>query len=277
MQYEKRAANGHAGQYFFAYKISRILSWPCRLIDVDIGIDAQVEILNSRRSSVGRFVAVQIKARENAQTDIYVSQAHIEYWKELEMPVIAALVDLKDEEIYLHEIDPKYSYPITPSGDAKISFDFTKDLFDASKAELFEQAGRKADIAKVHAKLQAPEKYVAALTVWEANYREKGGAIDLLVLLYHRTTMRDQVEFARGLATKLEVAEDDVQKCHSQMTDVLDRIRHIMLRSDLLVSLEFTDPKMEEIEKSALAFTQERTAIEGIKRLTTKTKATKKP
>ena len=261
MQYEQRAANGHAGEYFFAYKVTRILSWPCRLIDVDIGIDAQVEILNSRRSSVGRFVAVQIKARENKQTDIYVSESHIDYWKKLEMPVIAALVDLKDEEIYLHEIDPKYAYPITPRGEVKISFDFTKDLFDASKAELFEQAGHKADIAKVHAQLQAPEKYVAALTDWVANYREKGGAIHLLVLLCRRTSMREQVECARGLATNLEVAEDDVQKCHSQMQDVLDRIRDIMRNADLLVSLELTDPKMEEIEKSARAFMEEKTAV----------------
>ena len=276
MQYEKRAANGHAGEYFFAYKATRILNWPCRLIDVDIGIDAQVEILNSKSSSIGRFVAVQIKAREKNRSYIYVSKAHIDYWKTLDMPVIAALVDLKDEKIYLHEIDPKCAYPITKKGEVIISFNLTKDLFNAGKAKLFEQAGQKANIAKVRAQLQAPEKYVAALTLWKVNYAKKGGAIHLLKLLSKRTIMRKQIDYAQGLATKLEVAELDVQACNYRMQEVLDSIRTIIREAGMLVDLEFNDPKTGELERSAKAFMEERPMVK-VTIGPTKTKATKKP
>jgi len=51
MKYTKSAANGHAGEFFFAYKVARVLGWPCRLFDIDIGIDAQVEVLDHERAS----------------------------------------------------------------------------------------------------------------------------------------------------------------------------------------------------------------------------------
>ena len=60
MKYPEKAANGDAGEFFFAYKVASVLKWPCRLLDIDIGIDAQVEILNEDGTSTGRFVAFQV-------------------------------------------------------------------------------------------------------------------------------------------------------------------------------------------------------------------------
>ena len=51
MKYLLQTANGDAGEFFFAYKIASALGWPCRLFDIDIDIDAQVEILNEDRTS----------------------------------------------------------------------------------------------------------------------------------------------------------------------------------------------------------------------------------
>ena len=44
MKYPLGTANGDAGEFFAAYKIAKELGWPCRLFDIDIGIDAQVSV-----------------------------------------------------------------------------------------------------------------------------------------------------------------------------------------------------------------------------------------
>ncbi|MCI5162057.1 MAG: hypothetical protein D3917_08545 [Candidatus Electrothrix sp. AX5] len=53
LKYTKKKAIGDAGEYFFAYTVATILGWPCRLLDIDIGIDAQVEILDGDQNSTG--------------------------------------------------------------------------------------------------------------------------------------------------------------------------------------------------------------------------------
>jgi hypothetical protein len=71
MKYALRTANGDAGEFFFAYKIASVLKWPCRLFDIDIGIDAQVEIVDEDdETSTGRFVAFQVKATRRTELSI---------------------------------------------------------------------------------------------------------------------------------------------------------------------------------------------------------------
>ena len=38
MKYPKTAATGHAGEFFFAYQVAKVLGWPCRIFDIDIGL-----------------------------------------------------------------------------------------------------------------------------------------------------------------------------------------------------------------------------------------------
>ena len=85
-------AVGDAGEFFFAYRVSSELRWPCRLIDIDIGIDAQIEILDSDLRSTGKFVAVQVKATEVGRRIWRVSRRHIKYWNSISVPVFVALV-----------------------------------------------------------------------------------------------------------------------------------------------------------------------------------------
>ncbi|EOG4047563.1 hypothetical protein ACLBYQ_004938, partial [Salmonella enterica] len=59
MTYPKTSAEGHAGEYLFAYWISRYFKWPCRLLDIDMGLDAQVEIYENELST-GMFIGVQV-------------------------------------------------------------------------------------------------------------------------------------------------------------------------------------------------------------------------
>ncbi|UWH26261.1 DUF4365 domain-containing protein [Aeromonas veronii] len=103
MKYTEDKATGDAGEYFFAYTITNILQWPCRLLDIDIGIDAQIEILDGNRQSTGKFIAVQIKSTRDPNRDsISVEKKHIDYWSSVETPVILALVNLSNDRIYIH-------------------------------------------------------------------------------------------------------------------------------------------------------------------------------
>lgn len=106
-KYTRNNAIGDAGEYFFAYKVTRKLGWPCRLLDIDIGIDAQIELIGKDAHSTGKFIAVQIKTTTTDKTAIEVEESHLEYWRKVESRVLIALVNLSQKKIYtkfIHEI-----------------------------------------------------------------------------------------------------------------------------------------------------------------------------
>ncbi|MDW9232039.1 hypothetical protein C7S15_5639 [Burkholderia cepacia] len=73
MLYTLKKASGDAGEYFFAYKIASVLKWPCRLTGIDIGIDAQVEVMDDNQLSTGQFVAFQVKATSKEEKTAFMS------------------------------------------------------------------------------------------------------------------------------------------------------------------------------------------------------------
>lgn len=126
MKYSKNNAIGDAGEHYFAFSVATILGWPCRLLDVDIGIDAQVEILDSKEQSTGQFLAIQIKTTTDPTLDSkYIPLTHVKYWKTVESPVLVALVDIETKHVYLKYIDKGARLvPAKTGGDTcKIKFD----------------------------------------------------------------------------------------------------------------------------------------------------------
>src|SRR5690242_4709435 len=71
MKYSGKTASGDAGEFFFAYQVASVLGWPCRLFDIDIGIDAQVEVLDEDGKSAGNFVAFQVKTTSGEGSAAY--------------------------------------------------------------------------------------------------------------------------------------------------------------------------------------------------------------
>jgi hypothetical protein len=45
VEYPKRSRNGDAGELLVAFTTNRVFGWPCRLLDIDIGVDAELEIM----------------------------------------------------------------------------------------------------------------------------------------------------------------------------------------------------------------------------------------
>jgi len=83
-KFKKNNAIGKAGEHYFAYWIMSTIGWPCRLLDLDIGLDAHIEILNHQQHSTGDFIAVQIKTTGTNIPEKTVYKKHLEYWKELD-------------------------------------------------------------------------------------------------------------------------------------------------------------------------------------------------
>lgn len=139
-QYVKRSINGDAGEHLAAFKFTRTLNWPCRLQNVDLGIDAEIEICDDQNSATGNVVKLQIKSFEEIESpekhDVYVDDADISYWQRFSVPTIVVCVDLSTEKIYWKSINTTEAYQ---SGGAsrKITFDLSKnELTAASKKEI---------------------------------------------------------------------------------------------------------------------------------------------
>ncbi|MDF4912425.1 DUF4365 domain-containing protein [Vibrio parahaemolyticus] len=106
MKYSEDTATGDTGEYFLAYTVSRVLEWPCRLFDIDIGIDAQIEVLDDDRHSMGQFIAVQVKTtKDKDKSKVSVESKHIEYWASLDIPVIIAFVNLSRQKVYVRSFE----------------------------------------------------------------------------------------------------------------------------------------------------------------------------
>lgn len=138
MEYPKKSINGDAGEYFVAYQITRQLGWPCRLYGVDLGVDAEIEIIDDSGRSTGDVIKVQIKSFDSIKKSqakaVYVSDRHIDYWKRFCLPVIICCVDLSKEKIYWKQLTATEAYASNGAA-MKIDFCLKHDLFDSSSKD----------------------------------------------------------------------------------------------------------------------------------------------
>jgi hypothetical protein len=66
MEYQKRSKNGDAEEYFVAYSATKLLGWRCRLYEVDIDIDGEMEVLANAGDSTGDVIKPQIKTFDHS-------------------------------------------------------------------------------------------------------------------------------------------------------------------------------------------------------------------
>jgi len=103
-EYKKRSVNGNAGEYLAAYQFTKVLQWPYRMLDIDIGVDGEIEILDSAGISTSDVIKVQVKTFNSiskaSSKKIYVKGNHIQYWKKFCLPIIVVCVDLSKEKVY---------------------------------------------------------------------------------------------------------------------------------------------------------------------------------
>ena len=127
MKYELSNLIGDAGEHLLAAKIIKYFGFPCRLTNIDIGIDAEIELIDSNRKSTGELIKCQVKTTTQEKSYIYIKERHLQYWNTINAPVIVFLVNLKSEKIYWHCVDKINNYAINRAG-VKIEFCETDKL-----------------------------------------------------------------------------------------------------------------------------------------------------
>ncbi|PND30181.1 hypothetical protein C1I89_29885 [Achromobacter pulmonis] len=234
MKYPEKAANGDAGEFFFAYKVASVLKWPCRLLDIDIGIDAQVEILNEDGTSTGRFVAFQVKATSvEEQSCRYVSERQLAYWRELDLPVFVVLVDLSKEWMYLHHVRLDKAYPPTKKGSVRIDFDLAKDRFDKKSAKRITAAANEAALAHIEKYLSEVREGIQSIRGEIARTEAYGNPRELIETMQERTSLREKLAQAQALAGALRIGSDRCKGAEQELDEALQSLRDHMVECNM--------------------------------------------
>lgn len=120
-----------------AAKVIKLFGFPCRLISIDLGIDAEIEIINDNAKSTGEFLKCQIKTTQTKNNFVYVQERHLIYWNSINIPVIVFLVHLNTEKIFWHCIKDISQYE--KSGESvKILFDEKTTLSKRNKRQFID-------------------------------------------------------------------------------------------------------------------------------------------
>ncbi|HEN3490889.1 TPA: DUF4365 domain-containing protein [Yersinia enterocolitica] len=136
MIYPKKSATGQAGENYFAYWVSRYFKWPCRLLDIDVGIDAQVELFDDHSHSLGCFIGVQIKTTSDTNPNVLIKLNNLEYWNSMDDFVFLVSICMADDvpRMYWKHINDanidKYiaDAKLNSSQQITISFDSSDEL-----------------------------------------------------------------------------------------------------------------------------------------------------
>ena len=137
MKYNVTNIIGDAGEHLVAARIIKFFGYPCRLTNIDIGIDAEIELIDSNYKSTGQFIKCQIKTTTSDKFHLYLDDRHIVYWNKLNVPVVIFLVHLQEENIYWHCVDNIQTYDKSDSG-YKISFN-ANDILSKANKERFDE------------------------------------------------------------------------------------------------------------------------------------------
>lgn len=236
MNYPQTAATGHAGEFFFAYQIAKVLGWPCRVFDIDIGVDAQVEILDAKRESTGKFVAFQIKTTAGEGVERwYVRSRQLAYWQGLEQPVYLVLVDLTEESMYLHCIDRRKKYPKTRGGQFHIAFDRERGRFGLHSGSELLAAADAAMLRAVDVHLKRVRNATKAIESELAKGESDLDPEQLIELMRDRAQARVHLLRGGALARNSGVGLKQYKRVKRDLERALGRLRHAMFawRMDL--------------------------------------------
>ena len=132
MKYNKSNITGDAGEHLVCYKIIKYFGFPCRKIGIDLGIDVEIEIINSELCSTGEFIKCQVKTTSSNSMNLTLTKKHLKYWKSIPLPVIVFLVHLKEERIYWKYLDP-YEIKLDAAESRTITFIAKDELISNQK------------------------------------------------------------------------------------------------------------------------------------------------
>lgn len=140
---------GDQGELLVARLFIKHFKWICRLQEVDIGIDAEYEVVDANCNATGKVAKIQVKATSKAFTkganDFYIEQHHLNYWQSFSLPVVFCYVSLVTDEVLWLCIEPDAAYRTRGSGH-KLTMNYPDNLLRlGSKGALLAIANRPGD------------------------------------------------------------------------------------------------------------------------------------
>ncbi|PVZ42564.1 DUF4365 domain-containing protein [Pseudomonas sp. CC120222-01a] len=166
MEYLKRSVNGDAGEYLAAHRFTRVLGWPYRMLDVDLGVDGEIEILDANGTSTSDIIKVQVKTFESISSEeskgIYVTDKHIKYWKRFCLPIIMVCVDLSKGKVYWKAVTATECYQ---SGGASqvVSIDLQADELTPGCAARLKELVSPADSKNIESVLDSMRRLCGSI------------------------------------------------------------------------------------------------------------------
>lgn len=156
MKFYTSNATGDSGLFLLGHWINQNFKFPFRVMSADIGIDAEIEMIDEEYHSEGLVLKVQVKATQKAITknfSAYIDKAHLKYWDKLTVPVLFFKVDLTNNNIYYKHISSHDDITGTKSDDPdklKIDFDIGNDLLTIDSLAIWRETFRLVEYHNLH-------------------------------------------------------------------------------------------------------------------------------
>lgn len=108
-KYNNQRSTGDKGVSLVKYIIEHEFDWIFREnhLEVDFGIDGYIDIIGKENSVTGKSIAVQVKTGESffktktaTGWTFYGENKHLNYYSNIDIPVLIFIVDLSDKKIY---------------------------------------------------------------------------------------------------------------------------------------------------------------------------------
>ncbi|SUH59051.1 Uncharacterised protein [Salmonella enterica subsp. enterica serovar Hartford] len=239
MTYPKTSAEGHAGEYLFAYWISRYFKWPCRLLDIDMGLDAQVEIYENELST-GMFIGVQVKTTSRTMSSslgVQIPYKNLKYWGECDFPIVIVLICLNEDnkheepDIYWRHLDKQTIASLlgtagdNDTGSTAVSFNEDQYLKSPRDREKWLRLWLSSEDLKIIKRCEGIERRITSLggffeeTIVDGNLKQGLPTFDFFRELNDLLDSYDEVELAIRGNNRLEYLSEEVKslkKCHER-------------------------------------------------------------
>ena len=177
MQFHQKNATGKAGERFVETFVEETLGLVYRQVkDPDIGIDGEIELVDSKGVGTGGFLKVQVKTTGASPTGkrlrIPLDEDHLDYFASLTVPLILAVVSLPEGKIWWKPILQKENYA-GPKGGYGVTLDLQADEMTRYSASILRMIGNRSNAIIAKYLLEEVEERLADMDEGEA-----GGAWD---------------------------------------------------------------------------------------------------
>lgn len=161
MQYPVSNRHGDIGEHLVAFRIMKVLNWPCRLLNIDLGIDAEVEMLAEDLHTTGDILKIQVKNRKRfpkkGKASVKIREKHFLYWTRFCSPVVFCAVCVATERVFWKHLTALDN--IKGGGkQMRVTFDVERDLLTADTVREWRKF---ASPPQVHELKQLMEDYLA--------------------------------------------------------------------------------------------------------------------